>query len=224
MKHVVIDLEMDTIRNNPDARRVCKQETIEIGAVMLDENLQEIASFRTYVKPECIDRISSKVKKLTGISLDMLIGAPNFSSAMKMFSNWCLGCGDSVKVYAWSDNDYKQISAEMEFKNYEMTDAEASLYGEEWTDFQAIFDKEIGFERQVSLKMALDMAGISFVGREHTALDDARNTAGLLQVFEDRDLFNQTLAKVKEAMTPTPFGASMDSLIDFSKLRFSWEV
>lgn len=46
MKHVVVDLEMNKIRQKSEARRICTQETIEIGAVMLDDNLQEVASFR----------------------------------------------------------------------------------------------------------------------------------------------------------------------------------
>ena len=52
MKHIVVDLEMNPIRHNPEARRISKLETIEIGAVMLDDNYREVSSFRTYVKPE----------------------------------------------------------------------------------------------------------------------------------------------------------------------------
>ena len=55
MKHVVVDLEMNKIQQKSEARRICTQETIEIGAVMLDDKLQEVASFRTYVKPEYND-------------------------------------------------------------------------------------------------------------------------------------------------------------------------
>ena len=44
-----------------------------------------------------------------------------------------------------------------------------------WTDFQNEFDIHLGFERQISLKLALDMAGIDFNGRQHDALDDARH-------------------------------------------------
>lgn len=60
------------------------------------------------------------------------------------------------------------------------------------------------------------MAGIDFSGRQHDALDDARNTADLLHVFRDRDLFEQTLRKVKEAMDPTPLGNTLGNMIDFS--------
>ena len=52
MKHVVVDLEMNKIRQNSEARRICTSETIENGAVMLDDNLQENASFRTYTTKE----------------------------------------------------------------------------------------------------------------------------------------------------------------------------
>ena len=38
MKHIVVDLEMNPIRKNNPARKICSMETIEIGAVMLDDN------------------------------------------------------------------------------------------------------------------------------------------------------------------------------------------
>ena len=216
MKHVVVDLEMNKIRQNSEARRICTSETIEIGAVMLDDNLQEIASFRTYVKPEYNDGIVRKISKLTGITDDMVANAPLFSDAFRMFTNWCLGTGDEVTVYAWSDSDYNQISKEIILKGYEPTEAEIPLLSEAWADFQQEFDSHLGFERRLSLKLALDMAGIDFSGREHDALDDARNTAKLLQIFRDQDLFDTTLRKIQEAMEPTPINCSIGELIDFS--------
>ena len=216
MKHVVVDLEMNKIRQNSEARRICTNETIEIGAVMLDDNLQEIASFRTYVKPEYNTGIDRKISKLTGITDDMVVHAPTFNDAFRMFTNWCLGTGDVVTIYAWSDSDYNQISKEMILKGYQVSDAEMPLLSTTWSDFQQEFDSHLGFERRLSLKMALDMAGIDFSGREHDALDDARNTAELLQIFRDQDLFDTTLRKIKEAMEPTPINCSIGELIDFS--------
>ena len=182
MKHVVIDLEMNTV-NDKKARRKCKMETIEIGAVMLDENLQEISSFRTYVKPEFNTEIAPEIIALTGINDSMVVNAPLFNEALRMFTNWCLGTGDEVTVYAWSSNDYMQIKKELKFKEYEVSDDERIILCNEWEDFQREFDVNLGFERQLSLRTALEMAGISFVGREHDALDDARNTAELFQVI-----------------------------------------
>lgn len=216
MKHIVVDLEMNNIRKNDEARRICTMETIEIGAVMLDDGLQEVSSFRTHVKPEYCDGITKKISKLTGITDDMVENAPKFNEALRMFTNWCLGTGDEVTIYAWSGTDYSQITKEMVLKNYEVSEKEALLLRKEWSDFQREFDINLGFERQVSLKLALDMAGIDFSGREHTALDDARNTARLLHIFRDECLFDQTLRKVKEVMEPKSIGSTLGELFDFS--------
>lgn len=216
MKHIVVDLEMNNIRQKSEARRICTMETIEIGAVMLDDNLQEISSFRTYVKPEYNDGIVKKITRLTGITDDMVLNAPRFNEALRMFTNWCLGTGDDVTIYAWSESDYGQISKEMLLKGYIVTKEEENLLCNDWSDFQKEFDSHLGFERQLSLKMALDMAGVDFSGREHDALDDARNTAELLQIFRDEELFDKTLRKIKEFMEPTEIGSTIGDLIDFS--------
>ena len=216
MKHIVVDLEMNTIRRKSEARKIWNMETIEIGAVMLDDNLEEIASFRTYVKPEFNDCIERKITRLTGITDDMVKNAPSFSEALRMFTNWCLGTNDDVTIYAWSESDYMQISNEMLLKNYQVSENEKDLLLNEWSDFQHEFDSHLGFQKQVSLKMALDMAGVDFAGREHDALDDARNTAELLHIFRDRTLFDLTLRKIKEYMEPSSAASSMGELFDFS--------
>ena len=74
----------------------------------------------------------------------------------------------------------------------------------------------MGFENQLSLKTALVMAGVDFLGREHSALDDARNTAKLFNIFNDREMFDCTLKKIAEAMKPTDFGTSLGSMFDLS--------
>ena len=216
MKHIVVDLEMNNVEKKSEARRNCRMETIEIGAVMLDDNLQEISAFRTYVKPEYNDCIERKIKRITGITEEMVQNAPIFKEALRMFTNWCLGTGDEVTIYAWSDSDYCQIAKEITLKNYEMTPEEEIILTTKWSDFQKEFDTHLGFNRQVSLSMALDMAGIDFTGREHDALDDARNTAELLNILRDTALFNLTLRKIKEAMVPSKISNTMGELFDFS--------
>jgi ERI1 exoribonuclease 2 len=216
MKHVVVDLEMNNIRKKSEARRICTMETIEIGAVMLDDRLQEISSFRTYVKPEFNDGIVDKISRLTGITDNMVVNAPKFNEALRMFTNWCLGTGDDVTIYAWSENDFSQITREMVLKEYKVTEEEANLLGNPWSDFQQEFDSHIGFDRQLSLKMALNLAGVDFSGREHDALDDARNTAELLHILRDEELFDKTLRKIKELMEPTKIGSTIGDMIDFS--------
>lgn len=215
MKHIVVDIEMNCVAKKSEVRSFCSMETIEIGAVMLDDNLQEISAFRTYVKPEYNDCIDRKIKRLTGITEEMVQNAPVFNEALRMFTNWCLGT-EEVTIYAWSDTDYCQITREIELKKYEMIPEEETILVEKWSDFQNEFDTHLGFNKKLSLSMALDMAGINFTGREHDALDDARNTAELLNILKNTALFNLTLKKIKEAMEPSKISNTMGELFDFS--------
>ncbi|MBE6035013.1 MAG: exonuclease domain-containing protein [Clostridiales bacterium] len=221
MKHIVVDLEMNTVDKKSEARKICRLETIEIGAVMLDDNLQEISSFRTYVKPEYNDEITEKITWLTGITDAMVENAPRFNEALHMFGNWCLGTDDEVRIYAWSDSDFIQITKEMELKGYEMSVKEKEIFENKWYDFQKEFDSKLGFERQVSLNTALDLAGVDFNGREHDALDDARNTASLLQIFRDEELFEKQLRVAKETLMPKRMGSAIGDLFDFSGFAFA---
>lgn len=216
MKHIVVDLEMNNIRRRSEARKICTNEIIEIGASMLDENLWEIGKFQIYVKPEYNDVIVPKISKLTGITNEMVANAPTFSVAFKQFTDWCLNIKDDVMIYAWSNTDHSQVMKEIQLKQYKLSEEEHKLMEHGWTDFQNEFDIHLGFERQISLKLALDMAGIDFNGRQHDALDDARNTAKLLRVFNDEELFDQTLRKIEEVMKPSSLENTLGNLIDLS--------
>lgn len=216
MKHIVVDLEMNNIRRRSEARKICTNEIIEIGASMLDENLWEIGKFQIYVKPEYNDVIVPKISKLTGITNEMVANAPTFSVAFKQFTDWCLNIKDDVMIYAWSNTDHSQVMKEIQLKQYKLSEEEHKLMEHGWTDFQNEFDIHLGFERQISLKLALDMAGIDFNGRQHDALDDARNTAKLLRVFKDEELFDQTLRKIEEVMKPSSLENTLGNLIDLS--------
>ena len=207
---------MNNIRRRSEARKICTNEIIEIGASMLDENLWEIGKFQIYVKPEYNDVIVPKISKLTGITNEMVANAPTFSVAFKQFTDWCLNIKDDVMIYAWSNTDHSQVMKEIQLKQYKLSEEEHKLMEHGWTDFQNEFDIHLGFERQISLKLALDMAGIDFNGRQHDALDDARNTAKLLRVFKDEELFDQTLRKIEEVMKPSSLENTQGNLIDLS--------
>lgn len=217
MKHIVVDLEMNPVKKKDPARVICLNEIIEIGAVMLDENYAEVSCFRTYVKPKHNSCIMFNIVRLTGINDDMVANAPTFETAFKMFTTWCLGTGDDIAIYAWSDSDFLQISKEMILKNYVPSEEEQCITANPWNDFQKMFDEHLGFEKQIALSSALNMAGIEFSGRAHDALDDARNTAELLQVFSDPELFENTLEKIREVMTVVPLETTLGSMFDFSQ-------
>lgn len=119
MKTIFVDFEMNPINASfKELRKICKNEIIEIGAVVLDEECNEICSYCQYVKPE-YNQITEKYSQLTGISNHMVKKAPTFREAICGFLMWIEKerNNDDVVIYSWSDNDYRQLIHEISLKN-----------------------------------------------------------------------------------------------------------
>ena len=85
MKAVFVDFEMNPIgRDQKEARRICKGEIIEIGAVKIDEDGKEISSYKEYVLPEYTTAMNQTCQELTGITMKMLAGKPHFRQALSL--------------------------------------------------------------------------------------------------------------------------------------------
>ena len=218
MKYIVVDLEMNGIAKENKGKIPCKMEVIEIGAVMLDEKYSEVSSFRTYVKPEYNEVIEPKITALTGITTEMIDGAPTFVDAFEMFANWCLGTGDDFEIYAWSNSDFIQISKEIKGKGYVPDERIRSITGVVWTDLQKMVNKRIGMKQQLSLETAINMSGIELKGRMHDALDDARNTSVFLDALSNPEIYKNTLGKLEKMLNPERLTTSLGSMFDFSAM------
>lgn len=118
MKAVFVDFEMNPIgRDQKEARRTCKGEIIEIGAVKIDEEGNEIAAYKEYVMPEYTTAMNQTCQELTGITMEMLKGKPHFTEAFDHFLTWCNeGCPNDYEMYAWSENDWRQLDSELRLK------------------------------------------------------------------------------------------------------------
>ena len=109
MIYVFVDFEMNMIDSEyKKEKKICKSEIIEIGAVKLDEEYNELDSFKSYVKP-AYGTMASRIIKLTGITDDMVENAPSYAFAMGSFIEWC---ADADVIYAWSENDLRQLRKE----------------------------------------------------------------------------------------------------------------
>lgn len=218
MRYVVVDLEMNKLDNQyTEEKKICNQEIIEIGAVMLDNGHQEISRFKTYVKPQYSEEIRDVITKLTGITTKMVKDAPVFEEAVKQFFGWCFSYDGECQVQAWSDSDLHQILAEIALKHYVINKEEQELI-DNWMDFQNEYIVKLGLGRVVSLEKALNYAGIEFRGKQHDALDDAKNTADLFKIIRDSSLFEEHLHIVKEALESKPMVNTLGSMFDFAKI------
>lgn len=182
MFYLVIDLEMCKVpRDYRSKSYKYANETIQIGAVLLDDAFKRVGTLCQYVHPEhgVIDHF---IENLTGIKNSQVKNAPKLDEALIYMIDW-LGERD-YKVYAWSGSDRNQLLHEIRAKK--MTDEKilAFIKEEKWIDYQDVFTKRFGFSRHLSLEEALGRAEIEPEGRFHDGLDDAVNTAYLIEKLE----------------------------------------
>lgn len=179
MFYLVIDLEMCNVpRNHREKTYKYAKETIQIGAVLLDEDFKRIGTLTQYVQPE-FGVIDHFIERLTGIRNSQLKNAPKLQEALLHMLNWIGDC--EYKIYAWSESDRNQILHEMKAKKIDDVRITSFVEKEKWIDYQFVFMKRFDFNRPISLAEALERAEIEPEGKFHDGLDDAVNTGHLIK-------------------------------------------
>ena len=217
MNYIVVDFEMNPVASERiEEKQISRFEIIEIGAVIMDEQFLVLGEFKTLVKPQFNDCIYKRYETLTGITTQMVSGAPTFATAYEMFVTWCESYGTEYEVYAWSENDYNQLVAEMELKSYTNKDMMRPLGN--WFDFQKEYTETLGLERIMSLEKALNYAGIDFKGHMHDALCDAKNTAELFAIVRNEERCKVVLKAVMDVLKPKNTNSTLGEMVDFGAL------
>ena len=99
MNYIIVDFEMYPLASEYiDEKQISRSEIIEIGAVIMDEQFLVLGEFKTLVKPEFNDCIYKKYETMTGITTQMVSGAPTFATAYEMFVKWCESYGTEYEV------------------------------------------------------------------------------------------------------------------------------
>ena len=178
-QYAVVDLEMCKV---PYGVRKDKyrwaNETIQIGAVLLNDSLEIEDKFVTYVLPQ-FGFIDTYINNLTGISRSDVSNAPNMKEALQKFVNWL---PEDVKVISWSKNDELQIRHEVEAKDICIEGLADIL--DSWVDCQEIFGEKMNSRKCYKLSEALIAADIMYEDGAHDGLVDAYNTALLFAKME----------------------------------------
>ena len=137
------------------------------------------------------------IENLTGIKNSQVKKAPKLDEALIHMIDW-LGERD-YKIYAWSESDRNQLLHEIKAKN--MTDERiyAFMKAENWIDYQDVFTKRFELSRQLSLEEALGRAEIEPEGKFHDGLDDAVNTAYLIEKGYPGDKLSEVIGQAQQA-------------------------
>ena len=169
-KFVVFDLE--TTGFSPD-----KNKIIEIGAVLV-ENGNIVERFSSFVNPK--EPIPFKIEKLTGISDNMVIDAPEIGEVLPKFLEFC---NDAVMVAHNASFDMSFIK-----KNCENLEIEREFTS---IDTVALSRMLLPSLNKFTLDSVAKVLGVS-LENHHRAVDDAEATAHIFVKFipmlEERDV------------------------------------
>lgn len=186
MNHLAIDLEMCKVPKNYRRNYKYANETIQIGAVLLDSEFKRIGTLCQYVHPE-YGVLDNFIEDMTGIHNCDIKNAPKIQEVLEHLIDW-IGEREYL-VYAWSNSDWEQILHEIKAKNIISEEIANFMQKERWIDYQAVFRDRFDLSRQFSLEEALCCAEVEPEGKFHDGLDDAVNTGKLIEKLEKNPEF-----------------------------------
>lgn len=172
---VVIDFEATCDKEkNPHP-----QEIIEFPSVLVNSVTGQLEDqFQVYVRPTHNQRLSDFCKELTGIQQTQVDKGVLLSEALFLHDKWLEEKGvkqTNFVVVTWSNWDCRvMLESECRFKRIRKPP-----YFNRWINLRVPFNEVFGGVR-CNLKEAVHLAGLSWEGRAHCGLDDAKNTARLL--------------------------------------------
>jgi len=171
-KYICIDIE------TTDAE-ASKGDVIQIGAVVLNEDLSMGSEFMTFLKPTS-DYRNLKAMDVNGISEEHLALSPDPNEALERFEEFCLKYDKRPLLAAWGTyfdvtflrQYYKKIGRKWIF-SYRCLDLKSIAIWE-----VSKRDKETAAG---GVHTFLEILGLKFEGKPHDAIDDIKNTLKIIQ-------------------------------------------
>lgn len=179
MNHIVMDLEWNQalFRENTVHEPVTLHgEIIQIGAVKLDDKFNIADSFKIIIKPKHYRILNKHIEKLTGITQYQLEHGVPFPEAIKKFRAFC---GRHCVLMIWGSDDIAILRDNLLIHGMD-TDWLPKYY-----NLQVMFNEQVSGEtRQWSLEDAMTAMMIENDLAAHDALNDASNTAKIVQKLD----------------------------------------
>ncbi len=170
---LVIDLEATTEEGGWPVEHM---EIIEIGASLVDASGHEIDHFQRFVRPLRRPILTRFCRQLTHIAQADVDAAATLPTLWPQFERWLEPHHARLGGWcSWGDYDRQQL--EQDWHQHGLT---SHLQMLPHLNLKQRFAKARQLARPVGLNAALQLAGISFSGQQHRALNDARNTARVL--------------------------------------------
>ena len=167
-----IDLEATCWENDEERRR----ETIEIGAVRYRPGVGVVAEHRQLVRPVEFPVLSELCTTLTGITQAEVEASVTFPEAFRGLRDFA---GVDTIFCSWSDFDREQL-----FKDCALhrLDYPFAIH----IDVMKLFAGRTG-RPYLPQQVVLQACGLTAQGRVHSAIDDARNLAQIVDWLVRRE-------------------------------------
>lgn len=174
MRFIIFDLEATCWKDQhaPD-----QMETIEIGAVALDENGVVESEFGCFVRPVVHPKLSEFCRKLTSIAQSDVDGAQTFATEFTRFVRWAQGGEGDLTLVSWGDFDPRQLQRDCARANVEYPASFGHHVNIKQRFAEARNIKPVGMAR------ALKLLDFPLTGTHHRGIDDARNIAAIAQTM-----------------------------------------
>ncbi len=177
-RHIaVVDLECTCSDTNAGDDTITdpEMETIEVGAVMLRRHdFNVVDTFCRFVHPVVHHELTDFCTELTSISQRDVDSAPQFPEVYWRFLEW-LAHWQAAQWGSWGNFDAYQVRKDARRHGI---DEELDMLPAH-VNVKAWWSKRMGMKR-VGLGRAVQTAGLTFEGRAHRGIDDARMIAKLL--------------------------------------------
>lgn len=191
MNYIVFDTEFNQPQPklfNPNIKfkpnSICPFEVIEIGAVKVNQQLEIVDTFQSFIDPIIYKRLSPIVSRKTRITKKDLKNGESFIKVMKAFRTWI---GDEYILCTWSDNDIREMKKNCIYHNIEYE------WLDNYYDIQIHCTKLLGLPKShaIGLRKALLAFEIEEDTNFHRAIEDAIYTARVFIKVHSKEMHQE---------------------------------
>lgn len=169
MHYIVMDLEWNQGANLEQIDESLPFEIIEIGAVKLNQKLEQESVFHRYIKPKQYLEFSPVVEKMLPYNEELLQDKDIFPNVMKEFLKWC---GKNYLFCTYGDSDLLQLQRNMDYYGMKKFEKPLMFY-----DIQRLYRFWMGDLAVSSLEHVSEILGIKVYKSFHQAFHDAEYAA-----------------------------------------------
>ncbi|MEM9884583.1 MAG: 3'-5' exonuclease [Bacteroidota bacterium] len=171
MNYIIFDLEATCWQGKPKSKQ---QETIEIGAFLLNPYGEIKASYNRFIRPILNPYLSTYCTELTSIEQHQVDRARKFDKVIEEFQDWAEVFEEDYWLCSWGKFDQTILQEDCRLHDIE----------EDWLDYHINLKSQYreikGLSKERGLKKAVEKEGFDFSGMHHRAISDAEN---LVKIF-----------------------------------------